>query len=240
MNPPYEYGLGGKITDLCLENCDYLSCLMPLSNYRTGLYKNVNKFEIADNRLFDAIISYNLCICGLMSDEVNKYEWLDLQRMSFEPKYKVFYDWNVEHDKGYRFIRKDGKPYAELDVDTDFVEIARCCANLGGSGFGTIGCGYQYNVIKDGYQDKWLKNVMYIHFNSKKEKTNFATFWYNGRKRKSLCSRVIIGLHVDMLNSSLSMAIPQIDWEDVENNEYWKNGDYDKAVLDTMGLDLNM
>ena len=72
MNPPYNNGLGGKITFETISllrddgNC---ICLMPLSNYKNKsneLWRKVKTFELADPKLFvDADITKNLCICTL-------------------------------------------------------------------------------------------------------------------------------------------------------------------------------
>ena len=37
-------------------------------------------------------------------------------------------------------------------------------------------------------------------------------------------------------SSECSIAIPQIDWETISDNPLWKEGKYDEAVLDVMGL----
>ena len=35
---------------------------------------------------------------------------------------------------------------------------------------------------------------------------------------------------------SVSYAVPQIDWEAISDHPLWKEGRYDEAVLDVMGL----
>lgn len=38
------------------------------------------------------------------------------------------------------------------------------------------------------------------------------------------------------VQSTCSIAIPQIDWEAISDTQLWKEGKYDEAVLDVMGL----
>ena len=49
-------------------------------------------------------------------------------------------------------------------------------------------------------------------------------------------SKVIRGLNLIKVSSLVSYAIPQIDWEKVSDHPLWKEGKYDEAVLDAMGL----
>ena len=58
MNPPYDNGLGGKITFetiSLLKDDKECICLMPLSNYKNKsaeLWRKVKTFELADPKLF--------------------------------------------------------------------------------------------------------------------------------------------------------------------------------------------
>ena len=49
-------------------------------------------------------------------------------------------------------------------------------------------------------------------------------------------SKVLMGLNLIGYGYIVSYAIPQIDWEKISNHPLWKEGKYDEAVLDTMGL----
>ena len=49
-------------------------------------------------------------------------------------------------------------------------------------------------------------------------------------------SNVIRGLNLIKVSSLVSYAVPQIDWEKISDHPLWKEGKYDEAVLDTMGL----
>ena len=99
INPPYNNGLGGKITfeiTSLLKDDGNCICLMPLSCYKNKsneLWRNVNTFELADPKLFvDAKITENLCICTIESKNVDKYKsYEELEMESYDPKFKVFY-----------------------------------------------------------------------------------------------------------------------------------------------------
>ena len=240
MNPPYDNGLGGKITfetiSILKGNKDCI-CLMPLSNYKNKsaeLWRYVKTFELADPKLFvDADITKNLCICTLGNKNVDKYRtYEELSMESYDPRFKAFYEYNRNH-KVLDWHSSYKKSYEALNIDTDFIELDRLADTLGGSGYGTGGCGYKWNVLKDGYQYCWAASIVCIHFKKRKQKDNFAKWWYQGAKGTSFSSRVNLGLNS---RTPSFLAIPQIDWETISDNPLWKKGDYDGAVLDVMGL----
>ena len=240
MNPPYDNGLGGKITfeviSLLKDNKDCI-CLMPLSNYKNKsaeLWRYVKTFELADPKLFvDAKITDNLCICTLSNKFVDIYKCYEgMEETSWDSKYRLFYEYNKNHKK-FGWSTWYNKGYTNLNISTDFVELSRLSDSKGGSGYGTGGCGYKWNVLKDGYQDNWAASLVVLNFETSKQKDNFAKWWYQGSKGKSFSSKVNLGL-----NSSTPspFAIPQIDWETISDNPLWKEGKYDEAVLDVMDL----
>ena len=219
-------------------------CLMPLSQYkRNELYKHVESFELADPKMFeDAVITENICICEVKKAEVNKFSWNDLRLYGLDQKYIDFYRWNISNTKGITMERKDSKqdiPFSWCRLDTDFVETGRCCASAGGAGFGPDGYGYRWNVTKQNTNTEWLHCAGVIRFKSKKEKDNFAKYWYNGGKFKSLAGKVCIGTNMVSISADYYFFIPQIDWEAISDHELWKKGMYDEAVLDTMNLKWN-
>ena len=236
MNPPYN--IGGKIWDKARKVSENIVCLMPLAQYKKNeRYRYIDSFEIVNNSLFDAMITGNLCITTCQSmDNGKNYE--DFLFDSFNQNYKSFYEWNRRNYKGLFFIEKSNKPYTDFDIDLDFIETKRLCTpkNLGGSGFGKGGCGYKFNVLKDGYEEKWIKGVALIHLNSQKEKDNFSKWWYSAPKEKGLSSKMAIGLNMIDISNVTKYAIPQIDWEKISDHPLWKEEKYDEAVLDTMGL----
>ena len=236
MNPPYS--IGGKIWDKARKVSENIVCLMPLSQYKKNeRYKYINYFEVVNNTLFDAMISGNLCITTCQSIDNGK-DYEDFLFDSFNQNYRAFYDWNRRNYKGLEVCRKDNKSYTDFDIDLDFIETGRLCVprNLGGSGFGKNGCGYKFNVIKKNYEESWIKAITVIHWNSKKEKDNFSKWWYSAPKEKGLSSKVMVGLNLVNASNLAIYAIPQIDWEKISDHPLWKEGKYDEAVLDTMGL----
>ena len=236
MNPPYS--IGGMIWDKARKVSENIVCLMPLAQYKKNeRYRYIDSFEIVNNSLFDARITGNLCITTSQSNDNGKnYE--DFLFDSFNQNYRSFYEWNRRNDKGLEVCRKDNRPYTDFDIDLHFIETNRLCApiNLGGVGFGKNGCGYKYNVLKRGYEEKWIKGIALIHFNSQKEKDNFSKWWYSSPKEEGLSSKMVIGLNLVGASILTKYAIPQIDWSEISNHPLWKEGKYDEAVLDTMGL----
>ena len=168
----------------------------------------------------------------------NGKDYEDFLFDSFNQNYRSFYDWNRRNDKGLEVCRKDNKPYTYFDIDLDFIETNRLCVprNLGGAGFGKNGCGYKFNVLKKGYEEKWIKGIALIHLNSQKEKDNFSEWWYSAPKEKGLSSKMTTGLNMVTVSNVTKYAIPQIDWASISDHPLWKEGKYDEAVLDTMGL----
>lgn len=240
MNPPYDNGLGGKITfeaiSLLKDGKDCI-CLMPLSNYKNKsaeLWRKVKTFELADPKLFvDADITKNLCICTLENRNVGKYSWEDMQFESFDKRYIEFYKRNKELPSRYVFRRCDNATAKEFDKDLDFLESNRLCDGSAGGGFGRNGSGWKWNY--EGNPNLGA-GLACIHFESKNLKTNFCDWWYSNTKGKGLSSLLQMGLSLKTVSNECSIAIPQIDWETISDNPLWKEGDYDGAVLDVMGL----
>ena len=238
MNPPYD--IGGKIRDEVRKVSENIICLMPLAQYKKNeRYKYIDYFEIADNSLFDARITGNLCITTSQSmDNEKNYE--DFLFDSFNQNYRAFYEWNRNRDRGLEVYIKDYKPYTYFDIDLEFIETNRLCVpkKLGGAnvGFSKNGCGYKYNVLKKDYESSWIKCITVIHLKSKKEKDNFSKWWYSAPKENGLSSMVMVGLNLVKASNLIKYAIPQIDWEKISDHPLWKEGKYDEAVLDTMGL----
>ena len=237
MNPPYH--LGGKIWDKARKVSEDVVCLMPLAQYKKNeRYKYIDSFEIINSSLFDVRVTTNLCITTYNKIPNNK-EYEDFLFDSFNQNYRAFYEWNRNRDRGLKVYIKDYKPYTDFDVDLDFIETNRCCVSkqLGGnSGFSKNGCGYKFNVLKKDYIDNWLSGIATIHFNHPIEKDNFSKWWYSSPKEEGLSSKAIVGVNLVTASKVTSFAIPQIDWEKISDHPLWKEGKYDEAVLNTMGL----
>ena len=215
-----------------------LVCLQPLSQYKKKeLYKHVETLELADPSLFvDAVITENLCICTLKKDIADKYSWMGLVLKSVDQRYIEYYKWNIKHNKGLTMKCSNYKPVSYFDTKLDFLETPRCFAAAGGSGFGSNGLGYRWNILHN-YSSVNAHNGQ-IRMPSEQARNNLAIFWYNGKKGESFISKVILGVHSAMASSEYYFAIPQIDWENIGNNPLWKAGDYDDAVLNEMGLKM--
>ena len=233
INPPYH--IGGKIWDKVRKVSENIVCLMPLAQYKKNeRYKYIASFEVVENTLFDAVISGNLCITTSQSiDNGKTYE--DFLFDSFNQNYRVFYEWNRRNDKGLFFIERRNKPYTYFDIDLDFSMGSRSvkqnhCISVTRKGFD-----YYWNVLRRDYEDKWANRIINIHFSSKEARNNFTTFIYS-RVGEPFMSKVFNGLNLVGASSLTKYAIPQIDWEKVSYHPLWKEGKYDEAVLDTMGL----
>ena len=236
MNPPYD--MGGKIWDKARKVSENIVCLMPLAQYKANeRYKYINYFEVVNNTLFDAIISGNLCITTCQSkDNGKKYE--DFLFDSFNQNYRAFYDWNrlyIQKERGTQGKVYYNKPYTLFNIDLDFALSTRAvdhqhCISVTGKGFD-----YYWNVLKEGYENTWASEAYIIHFNSEEAKNNFTEFIYS-KVGEPFMSKVIRGLNLIKVSSLVSYAIPQIDWERISDHPLWKEGRYDEAVLDAMGL----
>ena len=236
MNPPYS--IGGKIWDEARSHCNNengVVCLMPLAQYKKNeRYKYIASLERIENTLFDAVISGNLCITTHQSMDNGKvYE--DFLFDCFNQNYIKFYEWNKRNDKGLEVCRKDNKPYTDFDIDLDFAIGNRVvkqshCISVTGAGFD-----YYWNVLKKDYEKKWVSELAIIHFPSKEARENFTTLIYS-KVGEPFMSNVIRGLNLIKVSSLVSYAVPQIDWESISDHPLWKEGRYDEAALDVMGL----
>ena len=235
MNPPYH--IGGKIWDKVRKESSTVICLMPLSLYKRGdRYKYIKSLTFIENN-FDAQISDNNSI-SLNSLSPNGKEYEDFLFESFDSRYSLAYSFNIKNFRGLYVKDKRFISYDSLDMDTDFIETATCSLpkKKGGAGFGINGCGYKYNVLKKDYEDCWINAVRVISFKNSKEKDNFSKWWYSAPKEEGLSSKLVIGINLSVFSFYHRYAIPQIDWSEISNHPLWKEGRYDEAVLDAMGL----
>jgi hypothetical protein len=240
MNPPYDNGLGGKITfeviSLLKDDKDCI-CLMPLSNYKNksaALWRNVKTFELADPKLFvDADITKNLCICTLENKNVDKYSWEDMQFESFDKRYIEFYKRNKELPSRYVFRRCDNATAEEFDFKTDWIDNNRVCNWRNGYTLDNNNKFFALNVSHI-IPDTLPHGLCCIRFDCDSSHDNFSKF--SASSKDNLWHKVLFGLGFDTVSDTCSIAIPQIDWETISDNPLWKKGDYDGAVLDVMGL----
>lgn len=214
--------------------------LMPAPQYRIKrLYEYVDSIEGVDSRVFKgARIGCNLSLAECYKNRANKYTYRDILLACSDKEYLEYYKWNIEHDRNIVIKRADNILFTapdSLSLDLDFIGTARCGKD-GGSGFGSSGYGYKWNVTKTDLNNGRIAFTFSIHFNTKLAKDNFAKWWYNGRKWKSFASKVVMGVPFSSITGNVSFAIPQIDWEHISDTYLWKEGKYDEAVLNEMGL----
>ena len=233
-NPPYG-SIGGPVTTEAKKHANKTVCLMPLSCYKNKsneLWRYVESMELADPKMFDdATITDNLCICTLMNETVDKFRSYDEMSMeSYDPRFKVFYEYNNTHKvlemkfhptKGYL-------EYLNKNHNRIFINSIRIAAG----GYAKVG------LSKDWYNGKTklpIDNegsiqIFAVEHKNKEANDNYATFVFNS----GFLNDTIMGLN--KTNGTVSIAIPQIDWETISDTPLWKEGKYDEAVLDVMGL----
>ena len=237
MNPPYN--VGNKITSstintLCGGKC---VCLMPLSQYKSNeLYRHVEDLRLADSDMFeDADITNNLCICTLQKSVVDKYRsYEDIAMESYDPRFRAFYEVNSKLPLLYVFKRCDNSKIGDFDLNVDIIEGGRLMdSDTGISGPG--GMGYKINVLKQ-YNTKLNSCLTKITCSNSTVKANLIKFLYGTDK---CWNKVMFGMNLKTTAYQASIAIPQIDWETISDTHLWKEGKYDEAVLDVMGLKWN-
>lgn len=220
-----------------------LVVLMPASQYRIkSLYEYVGSIESADSRVFKgASIGCNLSLAECYKSRTNKYTYRDIILACSDREYFEYYKWNIEHDRNIVIKRADNILFTapdSLSPDLDFIETTRC-SKISGGGFGSGGYGYKWNVTKTDLNNGRIAFAFSIHFNTKLAKDNFTKWWYSGKKSEQLASKVVMGVPFSSIAGNASFVIPQIDWEHISDNELWKAGNYDDAVLNEMSLKWN-
>ena len=218
--------------------------LMPASQYRIKrLYEYVDSIESVDSRVFkDISMGCNLSLAECYKNRANKYTYRDILLACSDKEYFEYYKWNIEHDRNIVIKRADNILFTapdSLSPDLDFIELGRCCCKGTGGGFCRGGYGYKWNVTKTDLNNGRIAIVVSIHFNTKLAKDNFTKWWYSGKKDERLASKVVMGAPLSSIAGNASFVIPQIDWEHISDNEIWKTGNYDGAVLNEMGLKWN-
>ena len=246
-NPPYG-SIGGPVTTESKKHANKTVCLMPLSCYKNKsneLWRYVESMELADPKMFDdATITDNLCICTLMNETVDKFKTYEEMSMeSYDPKFKAFYEVNKQDVGDFSCTGIDSikiNKISEYNQDTAFYVYSRTA----GHGVHKSGYDVEYNVNKsigiDGLPlntSKGHNNLIggFIVFTKKTGKDNFTLWWYKGEGE--LADKAIHSMNKNI--GSIEPAIPQIDWETISDTQLWKEGKYDEAVLDVMGLKWN-
>jgi hypothetical protein len=254
MNPPYS--VGNKVTSTAIETCCKCVCLMPLGQYKSNnLYRHVESMDLADPEMFeDADITNNLCICTLRKDVVDKFKTYEEMAMeSYDPKFKKFYEKNnIVHkffvekvDVAKRFNTKEDA-LSNVGVEPDLAFYLYIRVPVCGVPTGTNSYDYKYNhnelpnsslptSLCDGGKHYKLEGRFAI-FKNAIGKSNLTTWWYSNGK-DGLSHKLMVGLN--KAGGNPFDAIPRIDWEAISGTQLWKEGKYDEAVLDVMGLKWN-
>ena len=239
MNPPYN--IGSKIIDKIKGKAEETVILAPLSNFKHHKnYKYVNSFEIVDNTVFGAIITPNLGIACFSNREMSNKQWEDLQFLTFDQKMVPIYKRNLELGIKYEIYEDRYRKTTDFDFTKDFIEGSRL-PNGGDREVKANGykkgnnIGYKVNALRQ-IPEELTSNISVINFNTPLEKDNFTTWIYTDNPQNCLANRMIWGLHLNTTSKVCSMAIPQIDWETISDDELWREGKYDKAVLKAMGF----
>lgn len=233
MNPPYD--IGNKVTSATINTLSdgKCVCLMPLGQYKSKeLYRHVDKMELADPEIFeDTSITNNLCICTLQNHMVDKFRSYDEMSMeSYDLKFRTFYKYNNAH-KVLTMKFHPTKGYLEY-LNKNHNRIFINSVRIATGGYAKVG------LSKDWYDGKTelpIDNegsiqIFAVEHKNKEANDNYATFVFNS----GFLNDAIKGLN--KTNGTVSIAIPQIDWETISDTPLWKEGKYDEAVLDAMGL----
>ena len=238
-NPPYS--IGNKITTEAKKHANKTVCLMPLSCYKNKsneLWRYVESMELADPKMFeDASITSNLCICTLKKKVVDKYNLSELISYSFSDGIRAFIAKNIILPKtvGFHYMPMV-KNALYRNNDNTFIIFMR---SADGRLHGKNGRDYKYNVLKTlntipTITDKAGERLSYHCLDLKgKAHENFGIWWYcnNGDNMS-----VFLMKSLNKNGGSCESIIPQIDWETISDTPLWKEGKYDEAVLNAMGL----
>ena len=234
MNPPYG-SIGGPVTTEAKKHANKTVCLMPLSCYKNKsneLWRYVESMELADPKMFaDATITDNLCICTLLNETVDKFKTYEEMSMeSYDLKFRTFYKYNNAH-KVLKMKFHPTKGYLEY-LNKNHNRIFINSVRIAAGGYAKVG------LSKDWYDGKTelpIDNegsiqIFAVEHKNKEANDNYATFVFNS----GFLNDAIKGLN--KTNGTVSIAIPQIDWEAISDTQLWKEGKYDEAVLDVMDL----
>ena len=235
-NPPYLGSLGGKIMSFVHDeylNSDYV-ILMPVSNYKSNkLYSFVKEIQMSDPKFFsEADLTKQLCICKVGNEKTYR-DFIELEMKTYKPNFFPFYEKNYKLPIKYVFERCDYSTEDDFNFECDFVDSSRLVNWDTGILDGGKGQGYKWNVQRE--RKIFIHALCVIRFNKPKERENFTTWAYSDSKN-GLTNKLLFGLNKQTTSRLCYLAIPQIDWENIDKTDLWKNKDYDGAVLKEMGL----
>ena len=245
MNPPYS--IGGKIWDEVRKVSDLVICLMPLAQYKEGdRIKYIASYKPVGGNGFDAIITDNLGITICKSGEYheeNTYEKFEL--LSYDEKFLPFYERNIErnHYAIDSYSHDSSLPKRTPSSKTDFYVTVRAAKD--GVHIDDDSYDKMWNISKNISLDSMPKQTDkksgkikkywggWIQFNTETENNNYCK-WYYYKGKRGLAHFLLKGMNKG--GGSIKVAMPRIDWASISDHPLWKEGKYDEAVLDVMGL----
>jgi hypothetical protein len=244
-NPPYSCG-GDIMFDGCHRNFPKAkyAILMPLAQYKKGdraQWVNRDELDTVGGEGFDAEITKNNCIVTLLDKPNVEQSYKDLEMASYDPKFRAFYEVNIELPSPWvKYSHAGGRKEDELLDNTTLVLNRRT------AGDGVVLKKTEYSDWNDGLLSdssvfiestrprQWRADIFWMKSN--KSRNNVWT-WYRAKGKDSLAHKVVLGMN--KVDGSVEDAFPKIDWEAISDHPLWKEGDYDEAVLDIMGLKWN-
>lgn len=248
INPPYA--IGNKIIS---EVVKHLSdngkaiVIQPLNQYKSqNLFEHIEHFELADPKIFeDAEIGKNLCICILDKKTIKKYDWNSLRISSYNENVIKALLWNINNFKGINVKQKTYSKPSDFDINTVFIDSQRIFSVSHGAipSFRKQSICYNYNNFIPIPASNWPAGLCVISgFKNKRAKSNFCKYAYNynnlEERKQCLAGQLLAGLNVVNTGNENAAAIPQINWETIDQHPLW-NTDVDAAILDVMGLKWN-
>lgn len=248
INPPYS--IGNKIISDVVKHLDddgKAIVIQPLNQYKQQkLYEHIEQFELADPKVFeDAEIGKNLCICSLTKKPANVYDWESLRINSYNENVRIALVWNINNFTGITVKQKTYSKPTDFDINTTFIDSQRIFSVSHGAipSFRKQSICFNYNNFIAIPKAQWPAGLCVISgFKNKKAKANFSKFAYNyntlEERKQCLAGLLLGGLNVVNTGNENAAAIPQIDWETIDQHPLW-NTDIDGAVLDAMGLKWN-
>lgn len=236
MNPPFDKG--GKIICSARDSLAGKAYIIgPVSMYKTNdNFKYVEDIKVIDTGAFtDADITKNLAIVKMGSTTTQFETYAQLEIKTYNPKYKAFYEKNLSLPRKYFFTRCDNSKVEDFDFDTDYVDGNRLVDSDTGFMDGGKSQGYIWNVLRR--REITNSGLSVIHFYTPKARENFTTWAYSDC-RNGLANKLLFGINKKTVSEICSIFIPQIGWDKISDSEVWKAGEYDKAVLKEMGIEL--
>ena len=237
MNPPYS--IGGKIWDKARKVSENIVCLMPLSKYKGNRCKYIDTYTLTGGDGFDADINENLGITICTNTFHKDYTYSTFEIDSYNPKYYVFFKRNLSMNKTIKKYSQSSskKKNEKLDRNSTLVWNRRTVAST-------------FTTKKNSEFMKWnnkegapMDSDIFIK-NTRPNEWRAAIIWFNLPSERDnfwkWCSKGVLGDRLlkalNKSDGSFEDAIPRIDWETISDHPLWKEGKYDEAVLDSMGL----